>query len=175
MAEVVRLQTLLKYFILQCINGTLGDDRNKTPSQLLTLDMQFLEGEFERFNKPPVQAELRARIEQLQELGAAEQKNSVGGFLGKGISPLLPVQDEDTGLVFPKGGAASAVLGASEGEVVRPFDPLRFEPVCDRPRPPVKLPLYTGEILFLHSEGLFTDIAMDAALLAGTDEDDTKT
>jgi len=151
--EAVRVKTVLKFFILQCITGKMRDAAlKKTPTEILRADMQFLESEFDKLGREP--QSLRDKLKELQTAFEDERKNAFGGFLSKGISPVVAVPNEQYASTEPFDD------GKQE---THELSPLRFEPLFDRPRPPA-LPLLEDEMTFLISDGYFTDLALDAGI-----------
>eukprot|EP00667_Euglena_gracilis_P007548 EG_transcript_7624 len=151
--EAVRVKTVLKFFILQCITGKMKDTAlKKTPTEILRADMQFLESEFDKLGREP--QSLRDKLKELQTAFEDERKNAFGGFLGKGISATFAVANEQYACVEPSEDARPEVHELS---------PLRFEPVFDRPRPPA-LAMFENELTFLYTDGYFTDLSLDSQI-----------
>jgi hypothetical protein len=109
--------------------------------------MQFLESEFDKLGREP--QGLRDKLKELQIAFEDERKNAFGGFLGKGISSTIAVPDDQ----------CNEVSEESKQDIYE-LNPLRFEPIFDRPRPPT-LAMFENELTFLYTDGYFTDLSID--------------
>eukprot|EP01006_Ploeotia_vitrea_P038103 TRINITY_DN66208_c8_g2_i1.p1 TRINITY_DN66208_c8_g2~~TRINITY_DN66208_c8_g2_i1.p1 ORF type:complete len:513 (-),score=49.09 TRINITY_DN66208_c8_g2_i1:82-1620(-) len=173
--EAVRINTILKFFILQCVNGEIKKEwLSKSPAEILALDNSQLDVEFNRFSSDN-QDGLRERLRDMQVSFEEERKNSIGGFLAKGISPIISEPDDSNTqrkLTADVDGPSSSSTESKQQQLkgkyctlgLRPNNtPLRHEPIYDRPQPP-SLPTLPHEMMFLASEGYFSDLVMDSHL-----------
>eukprot|EP01065_Artemidia_motanka_P020631 TRINITY_DN2468_c0_g1_i5.p1 TRINITY_DN2468_c0_g1~~TRINITY_DN2468_c0_g1_i5.p1 ORF type:complete len:479 (+),score=187.42 TRINITY_DN2468_c0_g1_i5:79-1437(+) len=154
-----RQRTALKVFILACMSEQLSEPshRSKTPNQYLCMEPAQMQAEHMRLQQQ-CKAKLVSGLEAARCAHDEELSFSTGGFLSKGVSPCLVVHE----------GQPEPADILQQG--LQHTDPvMRFEPPCDRPRPP-PFPLTEGELSFLHTRGLPADLIWDASMGSTSDD-----
>eukprot|EP01062_Namystynia_karyoxenos_P047447 TRINITY_DN3579_c0_g1_i1.p1 TRINITY_DN3579_c0_g1~~TRINITY_DN3579_c0_g1_i1.p1 ORF type:complete len:486 (+),score=180.39 TRINITY_DN3579_c0_g1_i1:120-1577(+) len=154
-ADALRQKTALKVFILQCISEQMvGPALARTPQQVLQMELPTLQEEHGRLQQQ-CRKQLVNGLDTARRAHEEEQKLSCGGFLSRGVTPVLVLPDQQG----DSGGDWLTELGLDS----KPVRDLRFDPVCDRPRPP-PLALAGGELEYLYSQGLPVDLVWDGSM-----------
>eukprot|EP00756_Hemistasia_phaeocysticola_P008021 Hpha_TRINITY_DN14467_c0_g1::TRINITY_DN14467_c0_g1_i1::g.158101::m.158101 len=157
-ATTLRQKTALKVFILTCMADQMrGDLLQKTPYQWLAMEVPFLQEEHARLQQQ-CRRQLVQALDEAKKAHEDEQKLSSGGFLSRGVTPLLVLPDSTS-----DGASSDWTQEALQSRE------MRFDPVCDRPRPP-PLALTEGELSFIYNQGLPTDLMWDETMGSTPDE-----